>query len=105
MNLQIEDLQKICSPENIIMTMHAAKRLEQRGIRLREVMDCIMTGEIIEQYPDDYPYPSCLTLGNRNTDKPLHAVIGTDGFHLWIVTAYYPSADKWMDDLKTRKEN
>lgn len=105
MNLQIEDLQKLCTPENIIMTVHAAKRLEQRGIRLREVMNCIMTGEIIEQYPDDYPYPSCLTLGNQNTAKPLHTVIGTDGCHLWIVTAYYPSADKWMDDLKTRKEN
>ena len=22
-----------------------------------------MNGEIIEQYPDDYPYPSCLILG------------------------------------------
>ena len=66
MELTIEELQKICIPENIIMTMHAAKRLEQRGISLKEVMDCIMTGEIIEQYPDDYPYPSCLTLGNIN---------------------------------------
>ena len=29
--------------------MYAAKRLEQRGISLKEVIDCIMTGEIIEQ--------------------------------------------------------
>lgn len=68
MELNIEDLQRICTPENIIITIHAAKRLEQRGIFLKEVMNCIMTGEIIEQYPDDYPYPSCLTLGNTNTN-------------------------------------
>lgn len=104
MELTIEELQKICIPENIIMTMHAAKRLEQRGISLKEVMDCIMTGEIIEQYPDDYPYPSCLTLGNINTSKPLHTVVGTNGEQLWIVTAYYPAPEKWLDDFKTRRE-
>ena len=82
--------------------MHAAKRIEQRGILLKDIIDCIMTGEIIEQYPDDYPYPSCLVLGNKN--KPLHTVVGTNGSQLWIVTAYYPSPEKWMDDLKTRKE-
>lgn len=105
MNLQIEDLQKICTPENIIITMHAAKRLEQRGILLRDVINCIMSGEIIEQYPDDHPYPSCLTLGNLDTDKPLHTVVGTNGCQLWLITAYYPSPDKWMEDFKTRKEN
>ena len=104
MELTIEELQKICIPENIIMTMHAAKRLEQRGISLKEVMDCIMTGEIIEQYPDDYPCPSCLTLGNIITSKPLHTVVGTNGEQLWIVTAYYPAPEKWLDDLKTRRE-
>ena len=104
MELTIEELQKICIPENIIMTMHAAKRLEQRGISLKEVMDCIMTGEIIEQYPDDYPCPSCLTLVNINTSKPLHTVVGTNGEQLWIVTAYYPAPEKWLDDLKTRRE-
>lgn len=104
MSLQLEDLQKICTPENIIITIHAAKRLEQRDIRLTDVINCIHSGEIIEQYPTDYPYPSCLILGNHNTEKPLHAVIGTNGEQLWIVTAYYPSSEKWLDDLKTRKE-
>lgn len=105
MELQIEELRKLCTPEKIIITMHAAKRLAQRGIRLQEIMNCIQTGEIIEQYPDDYPYPSCLTLGNIETTQPLHAVVGTNGEQLWIVTAYYPAPDKWMTDLKTRKEN
>lgn len=37
-----------------------------------------MTGEIIEEYPNDYPYPSCLTLGNLNTKCPLHVVVGSN---------------------------
>lgn len=104
MELIISDLQKICLPENIVITIHAAKRLEQRGIFLRDIINCVTNGEIIEQYPDDYPYPSCLILGNRDTQKPLHTVIGTDGNQLWIVTAYYPAITKWEADLKTRKE-
>lgn len=104
MALNIKELQKINLPENVVITIHAAKRLEQRGISLREVMNCIKSGEIIEQYPDDYPYPSCLILGNFATAKPLHAVIGSNNEQLWIITAYYPSPDKWRDDLKTRRE-
>lgn len=104
MELIISDLQKICLPENIVITIHAAKRLEQRGIFLRDIINCVTNGESIEQYPDDYPYPRCLILGNRDTQKPLHTVIGTDGKQLWIVTAYYPAITKWEADLKTRKE-
>ncbi|MFG6337693.1 MAG: DUF4258 domain-containing protein [Lachnospiraceae bacterium] len=30
---------------------------------INDIIFCIHEGEIIEQYPDDYPYPSCLILG------------------------------------------
>ena len=69
MALDILELRKLCIPKNIHITLHAAKRLEQRGIFLKDVMACIMNGEIIEQYPDDYPYPSCLILGMSIEDK------------------------------------
>ena len=104
MELNIEDLQRICTPENIIITIHAAKRLEQRGIFLKEVMNCIMTGEIIEQYPDDYPYPSCLIFGLSIENRVLHVVVGYHEPKLFLITAYFPNLDKWFPDFKTRKE-
>ena len=105
MELNIEELQKICSIENIEITLHAAKRLEQRNILLGDVLACIQNGEIIEQYPDDYPYPSCLILGLSLKDEYLHIVVGSDFETLWIITAYYPDVDKWESDFKTRKES
>ena len=54
------------------------QKVEQRGIRLADVMACIQNGKIIEQYPDDYPFPSCLILGLSVNNKYLHTVIGTD---------------------------
>lgn len=73
MALDILELRKLCIPKNIRITLHAAKRLEQRRIFLKDVIACIMNGEIIEQYPDDYPYPSCLILGMSIEDKYLHS--------------------------------
>ena len=101
--LCLQDLQRICSLENIEITLHAAKRLEQRGILIEDVLSCIKTGKIIEQYPDDYPFPSCLILGKSRTHLLLHVVVGSDLTTLWIVTAYYPDPEKWESDFKTRK--
>lgn len=99
----INDIRKICSLENLQITLHAAKRLEQRGISIDDVISCILSGEIIEQYPDDYPLPSCLILGSTQIGVPLHVVIGTDMETIWIITAYYPDADSWSSDLKHRR--
>ena len=62
-----------------------------------------MNGEIIESYPDDYPYPSALILGYDSNSNPLHIVAGIGDESLKIVTTYYPSLDKWESDYKTRK--
>ena len=99
MALDILELRKLCIPKNIRITLHAAKRLEQRGIFLKDVISCIMNGEIIE------PYPSCLILGMSIEDKYLHVVIGNHESDLFLITAYFPSFDKWESDFKTRKEN
>lgn len=104
MELNILDLQKICTLENIEITMHAAKRLEQRGISIDDIISCIKSGEIIEQYPDDYPFPSCLILGASTNQLLIHVVVGSNLKTLWIVTAYYPDPGKWDDTLKIRKE-
>ncbi len=104
MILKLDELKKINAPDNIVITIHAAKRLEQRCISLKEIIHCIETGEIIEQYPNDYPFPSCLILGNLSDKNPLHTVVGSNGSQLWIVTAYHPAPDKWMNDFKTRRE-
>ena len=101
MTLDILELRKLCIPKNIRITLHAAKRLEQRGIFLKDVISCIMNGEIIEQYPDDYPYPSCLILGMSIEDKYLHVVIGNHESDLFLITAYHLQASK----QKTRKQS
>lgn len=101
----IEQLRTLCQAGNIIWTHHAITRMIQRGISREEVKKGIMTGEIIEDYPKDYPYPSCLILSMNIGEKPLHIVSGVTDTELWIITAYRPDLQEWKPDFKTRREN
>ena len=105
MPLKIDDLRKLCAEgDKIKWSLHAMKRLRERHISLANFETCIMKGEIIRQYPDDRPTPSCLILGWVTENIPLHVVVGCDGTFLYAITAYYPDPDEWEADMKTRKE-
>ena len=101
--LTIEQLKALCTDENIIITQHSLNRALQRSINYESIKAVIMNGDIIEDYPEDYPYPSCLILGLSDNNKELHVVAGIGEGKLWIITAYYPSLDKWEADYRTRK--
>jgi len=62
-----------------------------------------MNGDLVEEYPNAYPYPCALILYLVTETKPLHVVAGTDGDYLWLITAYYPTINKWEENYKTRK--
>ena len=62
------------------------------------------TGEIIEDYPEDYPNPSCLIFGYNVNGRILHIVAGCDNINIYIITAYYPDTKKFENDLKTRRK-
>lgn len=102
--LNIDTLKSLNSISNIAVTEHARIRLIERGIVINDVVSCIASGEIIKQYEDDKPFPSCLILGTSTHNTPIHIVVSIDSEYIHLITAYYPDADKWESDFKTRKE-
>lgn len=84
---------------------HALRRMLERGIRRAEVKNVICTGEMIESYPSDSPYPSFLLFG-IHPKKPLHVVISIDTaqHQLFLITAYRPDEKHFQPDLKTRRK-
>jgi hypothetical protein len=87
----------------IIFRTHAIKRMFQRRIDERDVRSVLETGEIIEVYPDDTPYPSRLVLGWRES-RPLHVVAADNIVNnaTIVITVYEPEQDKWMPNFKRR---
>lgn len=102
--LNIEDLRNLYGQDKVFFTAHVIQRCKQRDIKPHDIRNCIMGGEIIEQYPDDFPDPSCLVFGYTLKDKVLHVVISSNEESAKIVTAYFPNSEKFEDDMKTRKE-
>lgn len=103
--ITLDELRKLCKDETIQFTDHARLRCQERGLKYSDLKAAVLNGEIIEQYPTDYPFPSCLVLGASIAGHHIHVVCGIGGGLLWLITAYIPDPAKWAPDMKTRKEN
>jgi hypothetical protein len=102
--MTIEDIVRHCKEQKLRWTSHILERLFQRSINIGDVVTALTTGEIIEHYPKDYPFPSCLVLGLTPEDKHLHIVCGSSGTELWLITAYFPNPAEWSADFRIRRE-
>ena len=98
------DIARFCEQGTLRWTNHIIQRLFQRNIRMDDVRAALTNGEIIEQYPGDSPFPSCLLLGRTAAGQPLHVVCGSDGRELWLITAYIPNLAEWAEDYKQRRQ-
>jgi hypothetical protein len=76
----------------------------QRRISEDDVRHVLETGETIETYPDDTPYPSRLILGRWNA-RPLHVVAAenVEAAETIVITAYEPDPEEWEPGFKRRK--
>lgn len=103
--MDVKILREVISSGDFEWRKHALQRLVVRGIRQRAVLDVLLQGEQIEDYPKDKPYPSALFLG-WHRGKPLHVVAALDDGNKWayIVTAYEPTLEEFESDFKTRRE-
>lgn len=102
--MTIENIKRLIEERKIKWTTHCVEKLGERDISIADVEECIANGEIIEDYPNDYPCPSCLIYGCISRGQVLHAVVGSDGNTAYIITAYYPNTIKFEEDLKTRRK-
>jgi hypothetical protein len=103
-DLDIEILRASAAQGRIHWHQHALERFLERGISRAEVIGAIMNGEVIEVYPTDRPYPSCLILHVES--EPVHVVAGADPTAriCHIITAYRPDLEYFEPDFRTRRK-
>lgn len=102
--MNFDELKKLCRLSRIKWSKYALERMQERNISRDDVKNCIMHGEIIENYPDDFPYPSCLIYGYTiNVRSVIHVVVSCNSENIGIITAYFPDFYEFENDLKTRK--
>ncbi len=99
----MDRIKSLCLNRKIKWSSHAAVRIQERGINRKDVLQVLSEGSVIEEYPTDFPYPSCLVFGYTINQKVLHVVVGYSEDCLYVITAYFPDTRKFQVDLKTRK--
>jgi hypothetical protein len=77
----------------------------ERGLGRDAVLETIVSGEVIAEYPEDRPYPSVLML-KLVSGEPVHVVVAREEEQrqCFVVTAYRPDRAMWSDDFKTRRQ-
>ncbi len=97
-------LREAVADRRIVWHKHTLERMLERGIARTEVLDVLNFGEVIEDYPEDRPFPSALVLGVP-IEQPLHVVVAHDSLSstCHIITVYRPDSEHFNPDHRTRK--
>jgi len=72
----------------------------QKSIERFEVVETIIQGEIVEEYPQDKYSPSCLICGKTKAGRDLHVQVSLPP-KVVVITTYPPDPEEWID-CKTR---
>lgn len=103
--MQIEDLIRAIGERKVIITDHADEEADNDDLSFDEVYFSVVRGEIIEEYPEDRPHPSCLVYGETFGGDPVYSVWAyneASGFGV-IITVYRPDPARWEPNWKTRR--
>ena len=84
------------------MCSSTGQEMIKRDIEDFEVVEAILRGEIIEEYPDDKYSPSCLISGKTGEGRSLHIQISFPP-KVVIITVYEPDEKEWLDKRIRRR--
>jgi len=101
----IADIVEAIQAGRIRITDHADEEAEADGLHWEEIYFSVVHGEVIEEYPMDKPYPSCLINGQTLDGKPIHSVWAFNEDSRWVVaiTVYRPDPKLWIEGWRRRK--
>jgi hypothetical protein len=103
--MRLQDLRDAIHAGRIRITDHADEEAAADRLTLAEILHSAVAGEIIEEYPDDRPFPSCLVLGRTPEKKPVHSVWAyhSEKAKAFLITVYRPDPDLWIDWRRRKK--
>ena len=102
--MDVPKLRELAAHGQIEWSTHTLARLILKNIPQSAVRQTILTGEVIEDYPQDTPFPSCLVMAWVD-GAPYHVVVSLDETTdtVFVITAYEPSLDRFQADFRTRR--
>ena len=97
--MDIQNIVRAIDAQNYRITHHADEEARDDGLDFEEIFYSVHNGEMIENYPEDRPYPSCLIYGTNADGEPVHSVwayVETSQQAI-LVTVYRPDPVRWIN--------
>lgn len=92
----IEEIRNKVANDEFEFSKHAVDQSILRQIRVTELKEAILNGQMIEDYPNDKYGPSCLICGITTAERPIHIQCSYPSRPLIkIITLYQPQPNKW----------
>lgn len=103
--MNIQDIISAVQGHRIRITDHADEEAQADALTFDEIFFSVLQGEIIEDYPTDKPYPSCLIYGDNFQGEPIHSVWAYNEETKWavLITVYRPDPNRWINWRERRK--
>jgi len=103
--VNIQDIISAIQEKRIRITDHADEEAQADALIFDEIFFSVLQGEVIEDYPTDKPYPSCLIYGDNFQGEPIHSVWAYNAETLWavLITVYRPDPNRWINWRERRK--
>lgn len=87
--IAMSDILRCVKQKRVRMTIHVKKRMDERDIDTDDLLHVLENGDILEQYPNDKPFPSCLVKGMTREGREIHVVCSlTPEGILVLITTY-----------------
>jgi len=103
--VDIESITEAIQHGRIRITDHADEEAQADHLSFDEIFISVFQGEIVEDYPNDKPYPSCLIYGDTFRKEPVHSVWAYNQNNQWavLITVYRPDPKRWINWRTRRK--
>jgi hypothetical protein len=97
--MNVEDIILAIRRGQVRITDHADEEAADDCLTFDEIYCSVMQGEIIEDYPTDRPFPSCLIMGKSFAGQAIHSVWAYNRKTQWavLITVYRPDPARWID--------
>ncbi|MGB5060496.1 MAG: DUF4258 domain-containing protein [Candidatus Promineifilaceae bacterium] len=105
--MDIDNLRNAIQHKRVRITDHADEESVADHLVFGEISFSVLHGEIIEHYPDDRPFPSCLVYGQTPDEDPVHSVWAFNDENEWavLITVYRPDPNRWVNWRVRRPKN